>query len=426
MNGLRDIAFRDGESAECDPGAEGIGIGTGEQFRAYSISGREIQTGHREGERRAAAGCRKRYIVIVNLPPASNPNGNNITVRGMTPTGLEMREGIRIASGRLFETGRREVVVGKDVAAGYPDSGLGQNAYASAAGTGRSSASLTPARSAANSEIFVDLNQVAADFQRTDVINSVHVRATDAVAAAALINDLNDRPAAERGGIFRERILRQADRVGRAGAIHRHFRLDHHGGGQRICGGQYDVRGGGAALAGDRHAAGARIFARQHSAELFGGSGVAVGLGRSAGLPADVAAERHHDRDRQQHHLRPDRLRFSREARRSWSTGVLFAVVLGAVGGLFPARSAAKKEILHGAAGSLIHMDDELKSLRIDRTQARSDGASKWARRWILGGIALFVLLGLSAIRLSEGQRGHGSRGAARPLHGGRRRSGRA
>lgn len=41
-------------------------------------------------------------------------------------------------------------------------------------------------------------------------------------------------------------------------------------------------------------------------------------------------------------------------------------------------------------------MDDELKSLRIDRTKRRSDAPSKWARRWILGGIALFLLLGLS------------------------------
>ena len=41
-------------------------------------------------------------------------------------------------------------------------------------------------------------------------------------------------------------------------------------------------------------------------------------------------------------------------------------------------------------------MDDELKSLRIDRSKRRSNTSSKWARRWILGGIALFLLLGLS------------------------------
>ena len=41
-------------------------------------------------------------------------------------------------------------------------------------------------------------------------------------------------------------------------------------------------------------------------------------------------------------------------------------------------------------------MDDELKSLRIDRSRRRAPEPSKWARRWILGGIAIFVLLGLA------------------------------
>src|SRR5690242_15254908 len=65
-------------------------------------------------------------VLIVNLPTASNPNGNNINVRGMTPAGWEMRDGIKISAGRMFQTGRREVVVGKSVAAGYPDAALGK------------------------------------------------------------------------------------------------------------------------------------------------------------------------------------------------------------------------------------------------------------------------------------------------------------
>ena len=39
-------------------------------------------------------------------------------------------------------------------------------------------------------------------------------------------------------------------------------------------------------------------------------------------------------------------------------------------------------------------MDAELKNLRIDRTQRRSTEPSAWATRWILGGIALFLLVG--------------------------------
>lgn len=40
------------------------------------------------------------------------------------------------------------------------------------------------------------------------------------------------------------------------------------------------------------------------------------------------------------------------------------------------------------------NMDAELKSLQIDRGQRKDPQPSKWATRWIIGGIALFVLLG--------------------------------
>jgi HlyD family secretion protein len=39
-------------------------------------------------------------------------------------------------------------------------------------------------------------------------------------------------------------------------------------------------------------------------------------------------------------------------------------------------------------------MDEELKSLRIDRNRKRSEDPAKWATRWIVGGITIFVLLG--------------------------------
>jgi HlyD family secretion protein len=41
-------------------------------------------------------------------------------------------------------------------------------------------------------------------------------------------------------------------------------------------------------------------------------------------------------------------------------------------------------------------MDDELKSLRIDRSSRREPQPSRWATRWIIAGVVLFVLLGLA------------------------------
>ncbi len=47
-------------------------------------------------------------------------------------------------------------------------------------------------------------------------------------------------------------------------------------------------------------------------------------------------------------------------------------------------------------------MDAELKSLQIDRGQSRDSKPSKWATRWIIGGIALFVLLGTGRLAYNK------------------------
>ncbi len=39
-------------------------------------------------------------------------------------------------------------------------------------------------------------------------------------------------------------------------------------------------------------------------------------------------------------------------------------------------------------------MDAELKNLQIDRTKRRSSEPSKWATRWIVGGVLILLLLG--------------------------------
>ena len=52
----------------------------------------------------------------------------NVTLRGLRRSALEMRDGLKIAEGRWFRPGKREVVVGKSMAKRYPDAQLGQEA----------------------------------------------------------------------------------------------------------------------------------------------------------------------------------------------------------------------------------------------------------------------------------------------------------
>jgi putative ABC transport system permease protein len=117
------------------------------------------------------------------------PEGINITLRGLLPIGFEMRDSFKLAEGRMFETGKREVIVGKGIADRYPMARIGQTLH-----FGRGDWTVVgvfdAGRSAANSELFADLNQVATDYNRSEVLSSALLRATDEVAAQALINDL--------------------------------------------------------------------------------------------------------------------------------------------------------------------------------------------------------------------------------------------
>src|SRR6266403_1294147 len=130
-------------------------------------------------------------IVVINLPSVDNPEGSNVTLRGITPMGIQMREGIKLASGRWFDSGKREIVVGKSIAARFPGARMGQK-VAFGRGQWEVVGIMDAGKSAANSEIFSDLNLTGADFGRTEGFSSVLMRATDPVTVAALVNGLNN------------------------------------------------------------------------------------------------------------------------------------------------------------------------------------------------------------------------------------------
>src|SRR6266511_1486672 len=65
-------------------------------------------------------------LSVINLPSVDSPTGMNVTVRGLSQVGAGMRE-LKIQQGRWFQTGQREVVVGKSVAKRYPNAQLGKH-----------------------------------------------------------------------------------------------------------------------------------------------------------------------------------------------------------------------------------------------------------------------------------------------------------
>jgi putative ABC transport system permease protein len=130
-------------------------------------------------------------VTIINLPSVDSPDGMNVTLRGILPIGIQMRDGLKIENGRWFRPGQREIVVGKSIARRYPGAQLGDK-LRFGRGEWEIVGVMDGGRSAVNSEIFGDLNQASSDFNRADALSSVLVRATDIAAVPALINNLND------------------------------------------------------------------------------------------------------------------------------------------------------------------------------------------------------------------------------------------
>lgn len=123
-------------------------------------------------------------VSVINLPSVDNPDGSNVTLRGLSQRGIEMRH-LKILSGRWFHQGEREVTVGEGIAKRYPNARIGKQ-LRFGRGLWTVVGIMSGGDSAVNSEIFADGSEVAADFNRSDTYSSALLQATDEVTAAAL------------------------------------------------------------------------------------------------------------------------------------------------------------------------------------------------------------------------------------------------
>ena len=129
-------------------------------------------------------------VTVINLESVDSENGMNVTLRGILPVGVEMR-GLKLQSGRWFSPGQREITVGKGIAKRYPGAGIGKQ-LKFGKGQWTVVGVFDAGDSASNSEIFGDLNQVASDYNRMDGLSSVLLRAVDRATARAMVNNIND------------------------------------------------------------------------------------------------------------------------------------------------------------------------------------------------------------------------------------------
>jgi putative ABC transport system permease protein len=131
------------------------------------------------------------WVVVIVLPRKDGTGEVNVTVRGMMPDGLEMRPSAKLVEGRWFQSGQREVVVSKSIKGRFSHANIGDT-MEFGKGSWKVVGVFDAGGSAYESEVWGDVNQMASDFDRQGGFSSAYLRATDPIAAEALKNRVSD------------------------------------------------------------------------------------------------------------------------------------------------------------------------------------------------------------------------------------------
>ncbi|MCQ1549081.1 MAG: ABC transporter permease [Candidatus Accumulibacter phosphatis] len=131
-------------------------------------------------------------VVLINLPKRENGKPSNVTVRGTSEMGGELRPQVRISEGRMFRPGTSEIVAGSAVAAGFQGVGLGQT-LRFAGRDWRVVGIVDAGRSGFDSELWGDGEQMLQAFRR-NAFSTVVLRLADVDGFEHIRKALEDDP----------------------------------------------------------------------------------------------------------------------------------------------------------------------------------------------------------------------------------------
>lgn len=120
----------------------------------------------------------KEPVVLNNLPKRGSGKPSNVTVRGTTERGLQLRPQVQMVEGRMFRPGTSEIITGRAIARGFQGAGLGETLRF--AGRDWTVVGVFDAgRTGFDSEIWGDAEQMLQAFRR-NAFSSVVFRLVDA------------------------------------------------------------------------------------------------------------------------------------------------------------------------------------------------------------------------------------------------------
>lgn len=132
-------------------------------------------------------------VVAATLPRKSDGVLSNVQVRGVTPMAFEVRGGIRIVEGRTFTPGLTEVIVGARVRERYRGLDIGQS-FTLKKREWRIVGVFEAEGGSFESEVWGDLDVMAAAFNRLGGYQSVTLRMSDPAQLGQLVGDFEKNP----------------------------------------------------------------------------------------------------------------------------------------------------------------------------------------------------------------------------------------
>jgi len=133
-------------------------------------------------------------VVVANFPLRESGTDANVQVRGVSPRALEVRPWVRVVEGRMFRPGVSELVVGKNAAATYAGFDVGSKVKFGG-GTWTVVGRFDAGGSAFDSELWCDANVLNQTYQRPlNIFQSMTVRLTSAAAFQELADALTADP----------------------------------------------------------------------------------------------------------------------------------------------------------------------------------------------------------------------------------------
>jgi len=170
---------------------------TGSDVPAEAIRSLTAATGEIGVVRDAAGGLAlsREIVVPVDVVRASDAAEQTLSLRGMDPSGLGLRDRASLSAGRLFSPGAREIVVGARIAQEFSGFAVGDKVRLGAVDwmvVGH----FMSGGSAFESEIWADLEAVRSAFDRQGQVQSLRVRLDEAGGLGALREHLSALPGA--------------------------------------------------------------------------------------------------------------------------------------------------------------------------------------------------------------------------------------